>query len=161
MTRLFDADMRPKAEIDLSYQLYHMCNIYEEIMWLTPTNCHLDRDKWVVSVVLGACVMFRTGNIYGFVCWLASETLYTKRILAYWLMFFVLHTTIDEVYLILSNLISSYLILLQGLMKPWSREIRVYTFPIALKFARHLKCHSDTIITTCNLVASILHEIWR
>ena len=47
----------------------------------------------------------------------------------------------------------------QDITKFWSREIRVYTFPIALIFNRHfcstaavmpVKCQSDTIITTPN-----------
>ena len=49
------------------------------------------------------------------------------------------------------------------------RDIRVYTFPIAVKFDRHLgssaaempiKFQSDTIITTSNLAALSFHEIW-
>ena len=59
----------------------------------------------------------------------------------------------------------------QDLMKPWSREIRIiWTFPIALKFDRHLggsfadmpvKFRVDMIIITSNLAGSRLHEIWR
>ena len=54
-------------------------------------------------------------------------------------------------------------------VKPRSREIQVQTFPIALKFDRHLgstavempvKFHSDTIYIIFNLVDSRLHEIW-
>ena len=51
----------------------------------------------------------------------------------------------------------------QNLAKSQSCEIRVYTFPIALEFDRHLgrcaadvpvKCQSDTISITSNLAAS-------
>ena len=61
-------------------------------------------------------------------------------------------------------------VLSQYLVKSRSREIRVYTIPIALKFDRHLgsiaaemsgKFQSDTIILTSNLGALRLHEIWR
>ena len=61
-------------------------------------------------------------------------------------------------------------VLPQDLVKSRSREIRIQTFPIALKFDRHLgssagkmpvKFQSDTIIKTSNLAASSLHEILR
>ena len=61
-------------------------------------------------------------------------------------------------------------VLPQDLVKSLSREIRVWTFPIALKFNSHIgssaaempaKFQSDTIIITPNLAASRLHEIWR
>ena len=51
-----------------------------------------------------------------------------------------------------------------------SREIRVQTLPITLKFERHIsskaskipaKFQSDTIIMTCNLATSKLLEIFR
>ena len=55
--------------------------------------------------------------------------------------------------------------------KSRSREIRVYTFPSALKFDKHLGSsaaemfvkfpQSDVIIITTNLVASRLHEMLR
>ena len=60
-------------------------------------------------------------------------------------------------------------VLLQDLMKSWSREIRVYTFAIALKPDRHLgstaaempaKFQRDVIIITSNLAASRLRKIW-
>ena len=60
--------------------------------------------------------------------------------------------------------------LIANLVKSRSREIRVSTFPIALKFDRHIGSsatempvtfQSDTIITTSNLVTSRLHEIWQ
>ena len=56
------------------------------------------------------------------------------------------------------------------LVKSRSREIRVYTFPIALIFYKHLrsiaaempvKFQSDAIIITSNLAASRLHDTWR
>ena len=59
-------------------------------------------------------------------------------------------------------------VLPQGLVKSRSREIRVKTFVIALKFDRHLDSNAaemsvqyqnDTIIITSNLAASSLHEI--
>ena len=58
-------------------------------------------------------------------------------------------------------------VLPQNLVKSRSHEIPVYTFPITLKFNRHLgsstaekpvKFQSDTIIITSNLVASRLRE---
>ena len=49
----------------------------------------------------------------------------------------------------------------QDRVKSRSREIRVYTFPIALKFDRHIGSSADTIILTSNLATSRLHEIWR
>ena len=61
-------------------------------------------------------------------------------------------------------------VLPQDLVTSRSREIRVYTFTIAVKFERHLasgvaevpvEFQSDTIIITPNLAASRLHEIWR
>ena len=61
-------------------------------------------------------------------------------------------------------------VLRQDLAKSRSREIRVQTGYIALKFDRHLgstaaempvKFQSDTIIITPNLAASRLREIWR
>ena len=60
-------------------------------------------------------------------------------------------------------------VLRQDLVKSRSREIRVSTSLIALKFVRHLgssaaempvKFQSDTRIITSNLAASRLHEIW-
>ena len=60
-------------------------------------------------------------------------------------------------------------VLLEDLMKSWSREIRVYTFAIALKPDRHLgstaaempaKFQRDVIIITSNLAASRLRKIW-
>ena len=59
-------------------------------------------------------------------------------------------------------------VLPQDLVKSRTREIRVSTFPISLKFDRHLgavemlvKFHSDTIIIISNLADSRRHEIWR
>ena len=61
-------------------------------------------------------------------------------------------------------------VLPEDLAKSRTREIRVETFPITLKFDRHLgsgaaemavKFQSDTIIITPNLAASWLREIWR
>ena len=58
----------------------------------------------------------------------------------------------------------------QDLVKSRSREIRVYTFPIALKFERHLgssaaempiKFQSDTIIITPTLMASRFTKFGR
>ena len=58
----------------------------------------------------------------------------------------------------------------QDFVKSRSREIWIYTFPIALKIDRHLgsstaampvKFQSDTNIITSNCVASRLHEILR
>ena len=59
-------------------------------------------------------------------------------------------------------------VLLQDFAKPRSREIRVLTFPVALKIDRHLgsgasemlvKFQSGTIIIAPNLAASRLREI--
>ena len=61
-------------------------------------------------------------------------------------------------------------VLPQDLLMSRSREIRVYAFPIALKFDWHLgssaaempvKYQSDKIIIRPNLAASRLHETWR
>ena len=61
-------------------------------------------------------------------------------------------------------------VLPQDLVKSQSRAIRVETFPIALKFDRHLgsnatempvKFQSDTVIVISNLGASRHHEILR
>ena len=61
-------------------------------------------------------------------------------------------------------------ILPQDLAKSRSIEIRVYTFPIILKFDRYLggtaaempaKFRSDTISITPNLATPTLHGIWR
>ena len=55
----------------------------------------------------------------------------------------------------------------QDLVKSRSREIRVHTFPNALKFDRHIgssadvKFQSDRIIITFDLAVSRLREIWR
>ena len=58
----------------------------------------------------------------------------------------------------------------QDFVNSRSREIRVLTFPIALKFGRYLgsaaaevpvQFQSDTTIAASNLAASRLHEIWR
>ena len=58
----------------------------------------------------------------------------------------------------------------QDIVKSRSREIRVYTFPIALKFERHpgsiaaempVKFESDMVNIDPNLAASRLHEILR
>ena len=59
-------------------------------------------------------------------------------------------------------------VLLQDLAKPRSREIRVLTFPVALKIDRHLgsgasempvKFQSGTIFIAPNLATSRLREI--
>ena len=59
-------------------------------------------------------------------------------------------------------------VLPQDLLKFRSREIRVYTFPIALKLNKHLgssaaempvKFQSDAIIIVANLADSIIFEI--
>ena len=61
-------------------------------------------------------------------------------------------------------------VLLQDLVKSQSSEIRIWTFPIALKFGRHLFSRAaempvqfqiDTIIITSNFAASRLYEILR
>ena len=61
-------------------------------------------------------------------------------------------------------------VLSQDLVKSRSREIRILTFLIAIKYDRHLgsraaempvKFQIDTIIMTSNLAASRLHEIRR
>ena len=58
----------------------------------------------------------------------------------------------------------------QDLVKSRSRGIRIYTFPIALKFDCHIgngaaempvKFENDTIIIAPNLAASRLHKNWR
>ena len=60
-------------------------------------------------------------------------------------------------------------ILQQDLVKSQTHEIQVYTFPITLKFHRHLsstaaemhiKLQSYMIIISSNLATLILHEIW-
>ena len=71
---------------------------------------------------------------------------------------------------ILTGLLFTYrTYLLQNLVKCRSREIRVLTSPIALKFDRHIgssatempvKFQNDTISITSNLAASRLREIW-
>ena len=57
----------------------------------------------------------------------------------------------------------------QVLLKTRRREIRVYTFPIALNLERHIgssaavipvQFQSDTIIISSNLAATRLHDIW-
>ena len=61
-------------------------------------------------------------------------------------------------------------VLPQDLVKSWSCEILVYSFPIALKFDRHLgnstaempvKFQSDITIITLNLAALSFHKIWQ
>ena len=58
-------------------------------------------------------------------------------------------------------------VLPQDLVKPRCRDIRVYTFHIALKFDKHLdsitaempvKFQNDTIIVASNFAASRFHE---
>ena len=59
-------------------------------------------------------------------------------------------------------------VLPQDLMKSRNREIRIQTFPIALKFDKHIgssaaempvKLQSDTTIMSCNLATPRLYEI--